>query len=334
MTRVVRFERWLRAGVTVIAALWASSGLAAPVQTILPGTAIPKWVEPMPRLVGQPAGTIEAHLGFVPEHAGHAGTAHAAHVRGEGEHPAHRYARAGREARDLGLGVPRGPVPGLHGGSTARAGQLDPRPGDRRAARGSDRGHVREQSRRHRDDERARLQDEHRPDAALGGSALPEPSARSRVHDEGGDGRVGRRRHVPAAQRPVRLQLLGSDPRGSAPARRRDPGPDRRLAGLVVHQRGHSRLRPQVLHQGWRAVGRPGRLHVSERPGSGAALVPRPHARRDPAQRLRRHGGRLLPDRPRPGSRAEHAPGHGGDSRSSSRTACSTRTASSSSPPA
>ncbi|HSD18560.1 MAG TPA: copper oxidase, partial [Anaeromyxobacter sp.] len=61
------FERWLRAGVTVIAALWASSGLAAPVQTILPGTAIPKWVEPMPRLVGQPAGTIEAHLGFVPD---------------------------------------------------------------------------------------------------------------------------------------------------------------------------------------------------------------------------------------------------------------------------
>ena len=147
-----------------------------------------------------------------PGHAGHAGPAHAAHVRGEGEHPAHRYARAGREARDLGLGVPRGPVPGLHGRFTARAGQLDPRPSNRRAARGSDRGQVREQSRRHRDDERARLQDEHRPDAALGGSALFEPSARSRVHDEGGDGRVGRRRHVPAAQRPVRLQLLGSIP--------------------------------------------------------------------------------------------------------------------------
>ncbi|WP_279426693.1 multicopper oxidase domain-containing protein [Anaeromyxobacter terrae] len=59
-----RVERWLRTGAALLAAVWTSAGYGQ-TQTMLPGSAIPKWKEALPRLAGQ-GGTINTLLGFVP----------------------------------------------------------------------------------------------------------------------------------------------------------------------------------------------------------------------------------------------------------------------------
>ena len=50
MARTGSGEKCFRVVVATLAVTWASAALGAPLQTILPGSAIPKWVEPLPQL--------------------------------------------------------------------------------------------------------------------------------------------------------------------------------------------------------------------------------------------------------------------------------------------
>jgi spore coat protein A len=64
MTKTWTLEKGLRAGVAVSAVMWAGTALGQPLQTVLPGSAIPKWVEPLPL---RQAGSIDTRFGFDPD---------------------------------------------------------------------------------------------------------------------------------------------------------------------------------------------------------------------------------------------------------------------------
>jgi hypothetical protein len=111
-------------------------------------------------------------------------------------------------------------------------------------------------------------------------------------HHPGPVRRAGAHRHPPARRPRVRPQRRLR--RGLVPAgRRRHPG--------RLRHRGHLlRLLPPAVPARRRVAPRQRGVPVPERPAGRDAVVPRPHAGHDPAQRLRRPG-RLLPAAPRPG---------------------------------